>query len=172
MPDSPYIDADGSRQNRQVKSVSGSHVPYVTLEENFVSQNSIHTFKPIKSEQNSLVAVGGICNLNIDTRGYNFLFVRLENNSVAAWTDCIVRISALFGSGKWETIANGDYFYTTGQGELEGNAMKLIRKCSVVNPRTVAASGSTWILFYLAGIPQIQIAVTGTSMDYLYTLTQ
>jgi hypothetical protein len=181
MPTSPYIDGNRATKNRAVKFDpvnNNADIPYVALEDKFTSSDRLHTFAPVREVQNSAVPASGIATIEIDTRGFDFCFIRLESGA-AAFTECIVDISTLHGSGKWETIANGDYFYTTGTGEAEGNAMKLIRKvksngtANQSNPRILAASQSTWLILFTAGLPQVRFRIsTTTNVGFLYTLSQ
>lgn len=182
MPTSPYIDGNRATKNRAVKldpaNNNNADIPYVALEDSFTSLNRVHTFSPVREIQNSAVPVSGIATIEIDTRGFDFCFIRLESGA-AAFTECIIDISTLHGSAKWETIANVDYFFTTGTGEAEGNPMKLIRKvksngtANQSNPRILAANQSTWLILFTAGLPQVRFRIsTTTNVGFLYTLSQ
>lgn len=172
MVNSAYIDGNGQPQQRLVKVSNGAHISYVALEDVLISaDNALKIFNPpIEVTAYDVPAVSGVIALIIDTRGRNYLTIRVENTGTTAWTDFIIEISMLKDSNRWETIANGDYFFTAGQGEVEGNAMKLIRKCSPINPRTLASGNTSWLILFVPGIPQIRIRILGQKVNYFYTL--
>jgi hypothetical protein len=181
MPQSPYIDGTRIRQQRAIKldpTNANAHISYVALEDSFTSSNRIRTFAPTLEIEGQAVPSAGVATIDIDCRGYQFCFIRIESTT-AAFTECLLDVSSKHGSEKWETVANGDYFYTTGTGEAEGNSIKLIRRvknngtANQSNPRILVANNSTWLLLFVVGTPQMRFRIsTLGSVNFLYTLTQ
>lgn len=160
MASSPYIDGQNNLRNRFVKNTSDGDISYVRFEDNFYKDNSVLYSRGYKEFiQDLLQPTIGAYTIAFDCKNYNSAMIRLENTNNVAWNDFIISISAFDGSAKWETLANGDYFYTSGTGEAEGNSMKLVRKCSPTNPRTLAANSATWFTLNLECIPSIMFSI-------------
>ena len=168
MPSTPYIDGDNKRVLRQVKGDGDAapHVTVVAIEDDFVINNAIAIQQKVLEVSSGLTTP-----YTIETKFYKFAYVRIDNTGTA-FTDFFLDISMRSGSGLWETIADSNYYYTTGTGEAEGNMGKLIRKVSPINPRTLASNASTWMILNLLNVPAIRFRITGLSTATInYTLS-
>lgn len=170
---SPYIDGNTSPQNRAIWVEGGLHFTGIYPSETLLDNTRLKVV-PDRYYRNLLSASIGTAYteaIRLDVATQRFVFMRVENASGGALNDFIIDVTAHMESsgGFWEEIANGDYFFTNGTGEAEGNAMKLVRKVSPVNPRTLAANGSTWLALnveYVAGIRIRARAAANTTLTF------
>jgi hypothetical protein len=176
---SSFIDGLSGLRYRLLKGVGTEldpSIPFVTLDPDLVfNSDTVKVASKVVDVETTLTAgAAGWIQLEIDCRHARRMAMSIVNTSNVAVTGFEVWFSARPASGLYETICpNNDYTYTTGTGENEGNSMKLIRKVSPVNPRTLAAGASTWIIFNVESYPWIYIRpyIANTkTMKFIYTV--
>jgi hypothetical protein len=176
---SSFIDGLSGLKYRLLKGLGTEiepSLPYVTLDPDLVfNADAVKVSSKVVDVETTLTAGAvGWVQLEVDCRHARKMAMSIVNTSNVACTGFEVWFSARPASGLYENIVpSNDYSYTTGTGENEGNNMKLIRKVSPVNPRTLAAGASTWIIFNVDSYPWIYvrpyIANTKT-VKFIYTV--
>jgi hypothetical protein len=175
---SPYIDGNRLQVFRTVNGTGTNidpHTNVVAPHDSFttvVSGTKFLNVEPQRYIEGSLTytVATGVNNLVpvFQCHKLKYLSVKIVSDTVVL-TDFITVVTVNSTFNIWDAIANSDYHYTSGQGENTGNPMILVRKCSPVNPRTLTAGASTWILFNVEPYAAIYFNVTATVAGNLTT---
>jgi hypothetical protein len=172
-----YLDGNGNAFYRKLQgngTEQNPHIPVISVNENLLNENSLKTTPVSKTEDIALTSGSGspaTIRHTIDCRIYKSMFMRVVNTHLTtAFTGFSLDLTATDpNSNIWDTIADSDYFFTTGTGENEGIAAKVIQRVGN-NPRTLAANTNTWMYLNLVYVPWLRINITGVSARLIYTL--
>jgi hypothetical protein len=172
---SPYIDGNRGQVYRTVNGAGTNIDPHTNIiapHDDFTSgigSKSLNTeYQRFLTNTYTFTITTGINYLDqpfLNCSKLKLLSLKIVSAGVSL-TDFIIATN-ITRTADWDDIANSDYHFTTGQGENTGNQMVLIRKCSPVNPRSLASGGKCWMYLNVEPYNEIYIRVVAASAGTL-----